>query len=111
MPEEAYVPDRLTGREISLTGSTTADVVHAERAGARLNRETRSLVDSEVHDRPWLGAGTRNLGRDRQSTSRSQRTLTTTRPIARRLRISFRAVARCSSAKTRWTTGDSVPAA
>ncbi|MEA2927797.1 MAG: hypothetical protein QOG38_225 [Hyphomicrobiales bacterium] len=53
---EAYVPDRLTGREISLSGSTTADVVDAERAVARLNRETRSLVDSEAVARLLLRA-------------------------------------------------------
>ncbi|MEA2279392.1 MAG: hypothetical protein QOC78_4352 [Solirubrobacteraceae bacterium] len=53
---EAYVPDRLTGREISLSGSTTADVVDAERAVARLNRETRSLMDSEAVARLLLRA-------------------------------------------------------
>ena len=29
---EAYVPDRLMGREISVSGSTAADVADAERA-------------------------------------------------------------------------------
>jgi Fic family protein len=52
----AYVPDRLVGREISLSGATTTDVVDAERAVARLNRETRSLVDSEAVARLLLRA-------------------------------------------------------
>jgi Fic family protein len=53
---EAYVPDRLVGREISLSGATTADVTDAERAVERLNRETRSLVDSEAFARLLLRA-------------------------------------------------------
>jgi Fic family protein len=52
----AYVPDRLAGREISLSGSTTADVVDAERAVERLNQETRSMVDSEAVARLLLRA-------------------------------------------------------
>jgi Fic family protein len=52
----AYVPDRLAGREISLSGSTTADVVDAERAVERLNLQTRSLVDSEAVARLLLRA-------------------------------------------------------
>jgi Fic family protein len=53
---EAYVPDRLAGREISLSGSTAADVVDAERAVERLNQETRSLVDSGAVARLLLRA-------------------------------------------------------
>ena len=53
---EAYVPDRLAGREISLSGSTAADVVDAERAVERLNQETRSLADSEAVARLLLRA-------------------------------------------------------
>jgi Fic family protein len=50
------VPDRLGGREISLSGATTADVVDAERAVERLNQEARSLVDSEAVARLLLRA-------------------------------------------------------
>jgi Fic family protein len=53
---EAYVPDRLVGRGISLTGATAADVADAERAVERLNRETRSVVDSEAVARLLLRA-------------------------------------------------------
>lgn len=53
---EAYVPDRLVGRVISLSGGTAADVADAERAVERLNRETRSLVDSEAVARLLLRA-------------------------------------------------------
>jgi Fic family protein len=53
---EAYVPDPLVGREISLSGATAADVADAERAVERLNRETRSLVDSEAVARLLLRA-------------------------------------------------------
>ena len=53
---EAYVPDRLVGRGISLSGATAADVADAERAVERLNRETRSLVDSEAVARLLLRA-------------------------------------------------------
>ncbi|MEN3279305.1 MAG: hypothetical protein V7607_445 [Solirubrobacteraceae bacterium] len=53
---EAYVPDRLTGREISLTGATAADVADAERAVERLNRQTGGLVDSEAVARLLLRA-------------------------------------------------------
>lgn len=45
---EAYVPDLLVGRTISLSGATAADVADAERAVDRLNRETRSPVDSHA---------------------------------------------------------------
>jgi Fic family protein len=50
------VPDRLAGREISLSGSTTADVVDAERAVERINEQARSLVDSEAVARLLLRA-------------------------------------------------------
>jgi Fic family protein len=50
------VPDRLAGREISLSGSTTADVVDAERAVERINAQARSLVDSEAVARLLLRA-------------------------------------------------------
>jgi Fic family protein len=53
---EAYVPDRLVARGISLRGTTAADVADAERAVERLNRETRSLVDSEAVARLLLRA-------------------------------------------------------
>ncbi|MGH2714486.1 MAG: Fic family protein [Thermoleophilaceae bacterium] len=53
---EAYVPDRLVGREIALSGATTADVADAERAVERLNRDTRGLVDSEAVARLLLRA-------------------------------------------------------
>jgi Fic family protein len=53
---EAYVPDRLAGRELSLSGSTTADVADAERAVERLNQGTRNLVDSEAVARLLLRA-------------------------------------------------------
>jgi Fic family protein len=53
---EAYVPDSLVGREISLSGGTAADVADAERAVERLNRQTRSLVDSEAVARLLLRA-------------------------------------------------------
>src|SRR4051812_15659261 len=53
---EAYVPDRLMGRQISLSGATAADVADAERAVERLNREARSLVDSEAVARLLLRA-------------------------------------------------------
>ena len=45
---EAYVPDPLAGRAISLSGTTAADVADAERAVHRLNRETRSTVDTDA---------------------------------------------------------------
>jgi Fic family protein len=53
---EAYVPDRLAGREISLNGTTAADVADAELAVERLNRAARSLVDSEAVARLLLRA-------------------------------------------------------
>jgi Fic family protein len=53
---EAYVPDRLVARGISLRGATAADVADAERAVERLNREPRSLADSEAVARLLLRA-------------------------------------------------------
>jgi Fic family protein len=53
---EAYVPDPLVDRQISLSGTTAADVADAERAVERLNRETRSLADTEAVARLLLRA-------------------------------------------------------
>jgi Fic family protein len=53
---EAYVPDRLAGRGFTLYGDTAADVADAERAVERLQREARSLADSEALARLLLRA-------------------------------------------------------
>ncbi len=53
---EAYVPDPLVGRPLSLDGDTAADVADAETAVARLNVEARGLVDSEAVARLLLRA-------------------------------------------------------
>lgn len=53
---EAYVPDRLVGRIWTLHGDTAADVADAERAVERLQREARSLADSEAVARLLLRA-------------------------------------------------------
>ena len=53
---EAYVPDRLAGRAFTLYGDTAADVADAERAVERLQREARSLADSEAVARLLLRA-------------------------------------------------------
>jgi len=53
---EAYVPDPLGGRQILLDGETAADVADAERAVADLQRNTRSLNDSEAVARLLLRA-------------------------------------------------------
>jgi len=53
---EAYVPDRLAGRTISLAGETAAEVADAERAVERINRETGGLADSEAVARLLLRA-------------------------------------------------------
>jgi Fic family protein len=53
---EAYVPDRLAGRLFTLYGDTAADVADAERAVERLQREARSLADSEAVARLLLRA-------------------------------------------------------
>jgi Fic family protein len=53
---EAYLPDCLAGRKISLSGETAADVADAERAVDRLNREAGALADSEAVARLLLRA-------------------------------------------------------
>ncbi|MCA1708106.1 MAG: Fic family protein [Actinobacteria bacterium] len=53
---EAYLPDHLVGRRISLSGETAADVADAERAVDRLNREASGLADSEAVARLLLRA-------------------------------------------------------
>jgi Fic family protein len=53
---EAYVPDQLTGRPITLDGQTAADVADAEAAVTRLNLEARTLIDSEALARLLLRA-------------------------------------------------------
>ncbi len=53
---EAYVPDPLGGRSISLSGETAADVTEAERAVERLNRDASGLADSEAVARLLLRA-------------------------------------------------------
>lgn len=53
---EAYVPDPLAGRALSLDGETAANVADAETAVARLNAEARGLVDSEAAARLLLRA-------------------------------------------------------
>jgi Fic family protein len=53
---EAYVPDPLVGRSITLDGPTAADVADAEAAVARLNLEARTLIDSEALARLLLRA-------------------------------------------------------
>jgi Fic family protein len=53
---EAYVPDLLVGRTFTLYGDIAADVTDAERAIERLQREARSLADSEALARLLLRA-------------------------------------------------------
>jgi Fic family protein len=53
---EAYIPDPLTGRRITLDGMTAADVTDAEKAVTQLNLEARSLVNSEALARLLLRA-------------------------------------------------------
>jgi Fic family protein len=53
---EAYIPDPLMGRTITLDGPTAADVADAERAVVRINLEARSLVNSEALARILLRA-------------------------------------------------------
>jgi Fic family protein len=50
------VPDPLTGRAVSLTGQTAAEVADAERAVARINRDASALADSEAIARLLLRA-------------------------------------------------------
>lgn len=53
---EAYVPDPLTDREITLHGATAADVSDAEHAVSRLDADAHSLADSEAIARLLLRA-------------------------------------------------------
>ena len=53
---EAYVPDPLIGRPITLAGETAADIADAETALVRLNLQARSLIDSEAAARLLLRA-------------------------------------------------------
>jgi Fic family protein len=53
---EAYVPDLLVGRRISLDGEVAADVADAESAITRLNLEATALVDNEALARLLLRA-------------------------------------------------------
>jgi Fic family protein len=53
---EAYIPDLLAGRTITLDGPTAADVADAERAVVRFNLEARSFVNSEALARILLRA-------------------------------------------------------
>lgn len=53
---EAYVPDALVGRRVSLDGDTVADVADAERAVERLNARTGGVADAEAVARLLLRA-------------------------------------------------------
>ncbi|HTA33744.1 MAG TPA: Fic family protein [Solirubrobacteraceae bacterium] len=53
---EAYVPDPLVGRAITLDGASAADVADAERAVGRLEANARDLADSEAIARLLLRA-------------------------------------------------------
>src|SRR4051794_41535089 len=53
---EAYVPDQLAGRTMSLTGDTAGEVADAERAVERINRDSSGLADSEAVAPPPLRA-------------------------------------------------------
>jgi Fic family protein len=53
---EAYVPDPLVGRKISLDGEVAADVTDAENAITRLNTDATSLVNTEALARILLRA-------------------------------------------------------
>jgi len=53
---EAYVPDSLVGRRITLDGDVAADVADAEAAIARLNAGATTLVDTEALARLLLRA-------------------------------------------------------
>ena len=53
---EAYVPDRLAGREITLDGPVAADVADAEAAILRLNAAAVTLGDTEALARLLLRA-------------------------------------------------------
>lgn len=53
---QAYVPDRIAGREFTLAGATAADVADAEAAVARLNSRVTTLADTEALARLLLRA-------------------------------------------------------
>jgi Fic family protein len=53
---DAYVPDRLTGRKITLDGDTAADIADAERALAVLDAQAATLADTEALARILLRA-------------------------------------------------------
>jgi Fic family protein len=53
---EAYLPDRLAGRSITLDGEVAADIADAEAAIARLNVEASALIDTEALARILLRA-------------------------------------------------------
>jgi Fic family protein len=53
---EAYIPDPLVGRAVSLEGSVAADVTDAEAAIVRLNAPAGALVDTEALARLLLRA-------------------------------------------------------
>jgi len=53
---EAYIPDRLVGRQITLDGSVAAEVAEAEAAIARLDTEAAALVGTEALARILLWA-------------------------------------------------------
>jgi Fic family protein len=53
---EAYVPDRLVGRQIRLDGSVAAEVAESEAALARLDAEAAALVQTEALARMLLRA-------------------------------------------------------
>jgi Fic family protein len=53
---EAFVPDLLAGRPVSLDGSVAADVADAEAAIVRLNARATALVDTEALARLLLRA-------------------------------------------------------
>jgi Fic family protein len=53
---EAYIPDPLTDRRITLDGDVAADVTDAETAVARLDTEAGALVDTEALARLLLRA-------------------------------------------------------
>jgi Fic family protein len=53
---QAYVPDPLAGREITLQGATAADVADAEHAVSRLDAGANGLADSEAVARLLLRA-------------------------------------------------------
>src|SRR5712692_8956652 len=53
---DAYIPDTLVGRPISLDGDVAADAADAESAITQLNLEARALADSEALARILLRA-------------------------------------------------------